>query len=189
MELDIKILTKLANGFLLIGIIGTIEFLIREILIILDLLDVISFLYTNTITSIFGVVIGIILYYLLDKGFEDIGIETEVKMKYFKNAKKFIIFYPISLGINSALNFINPFLSSPNIIILYAALGYGIVLCVFLILGFIAGIYLGIYLYKIGKSVDQAIISIGGLILIFLPWVGGIILFIGFKRLITELSI
>lgn len=182
MDFDKEIIMKLANKFLLIGIIGVIQFVIMDIFIALEVFldyDFISF-FDDTIRFSLDVIIAVILFYLLRHGIEELGMESAIDMKYYRNAKRFLIFYPICSGLAIGLNFILLLSITP------LSLTYFIIIIALLILGYIGLICMGIHIYKIGGKSSKKLIVIGGIILILSPWIAGILLFFGLKDLYID---
>jgi hypothetical protein len=181
-DFDKEIIMKLANKFLLIGIIGVIQFVIMDIFIFLEVILGYTFLFDDPIRYSLDVVIAFILFYLLNHGIEELGIESAIDMKYYKNAKRFLIFYPICSGLSIGLNFI--------LLLSFASLSiiYFIIIITLLILGYIGLICMGIHIYKIGGNTSKKLIVFGGIILILSPWIAGILLFFGLKDLYIDYS-
>ncbi|MHA1271212.1 MAG: DUF973 family protein [Candidatus Helarchaeota archaeon] len=189
MKIDEKLIIKAANLFLIIGIVGAICFIINEIFLVLDLLNILTFNYSKTISGIAGIISGILLYNILKNIFKNIEFEENESIKGYNNAKLFIIFYPIASCLTIGLDFFLLLLPSPIPTITILALCYGIIVIIFIVLSFIGLIFMGLYIYNLGKEVEQQFIKIGGILLIFLPWAGGILLYIGFSKYQFELEI
>ncbi|TFF95511.1 MAG: hypothetical protein EU547_07440 [Promethearchaeota archaeon] len=181
-DFDKETIMKLANKFLLIGIIGVIQFVIMDIFIALDVFLVFAFLFDDTIRLSLDVVISLILFYILKNGLEELGTESAIDMKYYRNANRFLIFYPICSGLTIGLDFIF-LLSIPSL-----SITYFIIIIALLILGYIGLICMGVHIYKIGGNMNKKLIVIGGIILILSPWIAGILLFFGLKDLYIDYS-
>ncbi|TFF87919.1 MAG: hypothetical protein EU549_03920 [Promethearchaeota archaeon] len=191
MEENEKIVLKISNEFLIAGIIGLVNFLLVIIFIALDFLYVISFPYSDILSSAFGLVISILIFDLMFNGLKEIGIENSINMKYFSWSKILIIFYPIS----SALLILIYLVALPVMISLIVF----IIFITSIVLSFISLLLLGIYMYKIGKEINHKTVLIGGLLIILsgltqiflIPfiWIACILLFIGFRKYLFQLSI
>ncbi|MBD3228781.1 MAG: hypothetical protein GF329_11400 [Candidatus Lokiarchaeota archaeon] len=185
-----KKILKLSNGFLIVGIIGLINFLLIIIFISLEFFGVMSFPYDNIISSSFGLIISIVVFYLMFNGLKNLGMESSVDLKFYSWSKLIIIFYPISSGLTFLL-----YVELPAII----ALVVFIIFISMVIIGYISLLFLGLYIFKIGKEISQKAILFGGILLIIFGliqfflisfiWMACILLFIGLRKYLIELSI
>ncbi|MHA1694385.1 MAG: hypothetical protein ACTSUG_03925 [Candidatus Helarchaeota archaeon] len=185
MENNDEVLIKITNFFLLIGIIGIILFIIQEIFLFQYIFGVSTFDYMSLITNIFWNIMGILLYILFYIGLKNFCEKYSINVKIYNRAKRFMIFYPIFFALFSFMPVMKLFLI-PNLIFLYLQIIYIISLLILAVLMLIGIIYLGIFIYKIGKQTEELIIKVGGILLIIIPSISAILLFIGFKKLIKE---
>ena len=143
---------------------------------------ILFFWLVASIISLAGVVI---VFYFLYRGFN--GVSSEISgtqigawgavIKLIGSIISvlftlFMIFYFIS-------NRGGEFLIEDFLMFISFSMGLGII-------GLIGAILIGIALYKIGDEYDNTLVTIGGILYIFLSWIGAILVFVGLGEIIKQ---
>ncbi|MHA1229665.1 MAG: hypothetical protein ACTSRP_04575 [Candidatus Helarchaeota archaeon] len=186
-----KIWLKIAKAFLIIAVIGTIQLALVNFFIIMEQFTGYKFPYNNTVKTIFGLIYGIIFIWILRNGLEDIGLDCKVNLTYYRYEKYLMVGYVASNVILLPYDFVIPILESLGESIQYLILSYVIVIIVFRAVAIVAIVMLALYIYKIGRPNKQYELIIGGILLLIYPLVGigGILIFIGLKKLLIKVLV
>lgn len=156
-----------------------------------------AMMFIGMIISIIGGVLnvigGILANILLRKYLEDLMVGDHYSN--YRNAKRWFLFAPIASG---AVIFLMPFLdtmltldlSSMNMAQLLAMMNLLmlmmpilLVFLVFAIFALIGSIYYGIYVFQLGDDNQMGIFKPAGILFIFFPGIGMLLLYIGLKKM------
>jgi len=148
-----------------------------------------------SIVFILEFIAGLLLYWLMTHGFENLKIENNGNEKYYKLSKLFVITYPIFFGTLSLLDLFNYLSKYYQTIILGIIITiYLIIITILFILKFVFTIFMAIYIYKFAKNtIEQDYIRnniiIGSILLVIIFGIGGFFLNLGLSELDKELEI
>ncbi len=137
-----------------------------------------AYFFINSIISLIG---GIIIFYFLYRGFENIKESITTTSIGTWGAVLKLIALIISFLLTIFLISYLPRLMGGSIQ-MENIIQVSIASSVTAIIGLVGGILIAIALYHIGDEYNESLVTVGGILYIFLAWIAAILLFIGLKN-------